>query len=260
MLRLKNLFFVLPLTALLGGCGPEDMLDEQSGEGTEPQSALETITQELPYNNGGSWAAGALATPLGSTSNRVCFLIRIQGTFNSGADSVHVFTSGGSWYIGGSGAGTGASAGCADRLSTTSISGEYSWTAGQALPTNLGSTTGRVCYLTRVGGAFNSGADWVYVYPSGGSWFLFGNSQSGGGYARARCISESSYNGGYAWGQSQGYPTHMGATSGRSCALTRMAGQFDSWSEMIRIYSNSGSWYLSGASAHTGVGTRAYCF
>jgi hypothetical protein len=128
------------------------------------------------------------------------------------------------------------------------------------LPTNLGSTTGRVCFLTRVGGAFDSAADWVYVYPSGGSWFLFGSSQARNGYARARCITESSYNSGYAWSQSQTYPTHMGSTSGRSCALTRMTGQFDSWSEVIRISSSVGSWYLAGASAHTGVGARANCF
>ncbi len=259
MLRLKHLFVIPLLTMGLGGCGPDDMLDGQRVEGSEPQPALETITQELTYNNGGSWTYGALATPLGSTSNRVCFFTRIQGTFNSGADSVHVFSSGGSWYVGGSGS-TSASAGCADRASTTSISGEYAWNAGQSLPTNLGSTAGRVCFLTRVGGAFNSGADWVHVYVSGGSWFLFGSSQAGNGYARARCITESSYNGGYAWSQSQTYPTHMGATSGRSCALTRMAGQFDSGSEVIRIYSNVGSWYLTGASAHTGVGARAYCF
>lgn len=260
MLRLKPLFIALSLTTSLAGCGPDDMLNGQNGEGLEPQSELETITQELPYNNGGSWTAGSPATPLGSTSNRVCFFTRIQGVFNNSSDSVHVFASGGSWYVGGTGSATAAAAGCADRASNTSISGEYSWTAGQSLPTNLGSTTDRVCFLTRVGGAFNSGSDWVYVYRSGASWFLFGDSQTGTGYARARCITESSYNTGYSWNQSQPYPTHMGATSGRSCALSRMAGQFDSWSEMIRIYSSVGSWYLTGTSAHTGVSAKANCF
>jgi len=260
MLRLKHLFVILPLTASLGGCGPDDMLDGQSEEGPEPQPALETITQELPFNNWGVWRDGNPATPLGSTSDRVCFLTRIQGVFDSGYDSVHVFASGGSWYIGGSGLMKGATAGCAVRSSSTSISGEYAWTAGQQLPTNLGPTTGRVCFLTRVSGSFNSSADWVNVYQSGSSWFLFGDSLAGDGRARARCITESTYNGPYTWNQSMTYPTHMGTTSGRVCALTRMAGRFDSWSEVIRIYPDVGSWYLTGASAHSGVGARAHCF
>ncbi len=220
MLRIKHLFVVLPSTATLGGCGPEDMLDEQSESGLESQPALGSITQELSYSNGDSWAAPAPASPLGSTSNRVCFLTRIQGVFDSGADSVYAFASGGSWYIGGYG-GTSARAGCA-ALNGSAFSGAYAWRAGQSLPTNLGSTTGRVCFLTRVGGSFNSSADWVRVYASGGSWFLFGDSQAGDGYAQARCVAVSTYSGEYSWAQGQSYPTHMGTTSGRVCALIRV--------------------------------------
>jgi hypothetical protein len=238
------------------------MMDGQSGDGPESQSELGTITEDLVFKNGASWAAPATATPLGSASDRVCFLTRIQGVFDSGADSVHMFGSGGSWYIGGTGPAKGASAGCAARLSTTAYSGEYVWTEGQQLPTNLGPTAGRVCFLTRVGGGFNAPTDWVRVYASGSSWFLFGDTQAGGASARARCVSVSSYSGEYSWSQNQTYPTHMGTTSGRSCALTYMAGQFNTGSEVIRLYSSVGSWYLTGGASNAGMGvaTKARCF
>ncbi len=259
MFKLKHLVVALPLTATLVGCGPEDLQDEQSGQGLEPQSELGTIVEELPYSHGDNWTAPAPASPLGSTTGRVCFLTRIQGRFDSAADSVRVFTSGGSWYVGGSG-GTSARAGCARLPAGDTFGVEVEWKAGQRLPTNLGTTTGRVCFLSRVGGAFNSAADWVRVYPSGGSWFLFGGSQSGTGYATARCVSVPASGGERAWSQTQGFPTHLGATSGRSCALSSMTGGFDSMSESISIVSDTGAWYLRGSSAHWGVGGRAQCF
>ncbi|HEX5753289.1 MAG TPA: hypothetical protein VFZ09_44225 [Archangium sp.] len=259
MFKLKHLFVALPLTASLVGCGPEDLQDEQSVQGLEPQSELGIIEEELPYSHGDNWTAPAPASPLGSTTGRVCFLTRIQGRFDSAADSVHVFTAGGSWYVGGSG-GTSARAGCARLPAGDTFGGEYTWNAGDRLPKNLGTTTGRVCFLSRVGGAFNSTADWVYVYPNGGSWYLFGDSQSGTGYARARCVSVPASGGSKGWNQTQGYPTHLGTTSGRSCALSYMTGQFDSMNESLSIYSDTGSWYLRGTSAHWGVGGRAQCF
>ena len=36
MFKLKHLIVALPLTATLVGCGPEDLQDEQSGQGREP--------------------------------------------------------------------------------------------------------------------------------------------------------------------------------------------------------------------------------
>ena len=259
MFKLKHLFVALPLTMSLVGCGPEDLQDEQSGQNLEPQSELGTIEEELPFSHADNWTAPAPASPLGSTAGRVCFLIRIQGRFDSAVDSVHVFTSGGSWYVGGSGA-TSARAGCAKLPAGESFGSERHWNAGQRYPTELGSTTGRVCFLSRVGGAFNSAADWVRVYPSGGSWFLFGDSQSGTGYARARCVSVPASGGDRGWGQTQGFPTHLGTTSNRSCALAYMTGRFDSMSESINIFSDTGSWYLSGTSAQSWVGGRAQCF
>jgi hypothetical protein len=266
VLRLSHLLIVLPLTTVLGGCGPEG-LDEQGAESSgqvgstsgETPPSLDTVTQDLNVSNAGAWLSPNAATPLGATSNRVCYLTRIRGYFDGAGDYVRTFGSGGSWYVGGNG-NTRAVADCAALGAGNAFTGEYDWTAGQRLPTYVGPAGDRVCFLTRVQGSFNSGSDWARVYVSGGSWFLFGNSVAGNGFARARCVTVSSYSPEYSWNQSQSYPTSMGSTAGRACGLTYMGGQFDSYSEYIDISAQAGSWYLGGASAHTGVAAKARCF
>ncbi|WPB81700.1 hypothetical protein KYC5002_21600 [Archangium violaceum] len=262
-MKLRHFAVVLPLTAtILGGCGPEDMQDEQS---TGPQGTaaseptLGTATQELSSLGSHAWVAPADATSMGSTADRICFLNRVRGNFASAGSAVDVFASGGSWYLKGGGD-TRAIARCAARASDTALSGEYVWKAGQKLPTNMGTTTGRVCYLVRVSGSFDSGADWARIYASGGSWFLFGDSAKGDGGAQARCVTVSTYSGEYSWSSNQSYDTHMGVTSGRVCALTYMAGRFDSASDYIDIYSSSGSWYLGGNALASTVAVKARCF
>ncbi len=259
MLRLNALFVSLPLTVILGACGPEELSDESERTQEVPGAELGTVTQELGSLGAYSWAAPNDATPMGITSDRFCFFNRIRGRFDSSGDYVHIFAAGGSWYVGGGGD-TRAIARCAPRPSGSTLSGEYSWTAGQQLPTNMGTAAGRVCFLTRVSGDFDSSADWVRVYVSGGSWFLFGSSYKQSGGARARCITVPSYSGEYSWSQSQSYDTHMGTTSGRVCALTYMGGQFNSLNEFIDIYHAAGSWYLGGSSLHSGVAAKARCF
>lgn len=263
MPRLNHLFAVLPLTAILmGGCGPTELEDEQgagqeSPGGVEPQ--LDTLTQELPSSGSGSWIAPASATSLGTTSGRACFFNRIRGRFDTSPDYVRIFAADGSWYLHGGGD-TRAIARCASLPPGGSVSGEYDWVAGRQLPVNMGTASGRVCFLTRVQGDFDSSADWVRVYVSGGSWFLFGSASKASGRAHARCIPVSSYSGEHSWSSSQYYDEHMGTTSGRVCALTYMGGQFDSVNEYIDIYASAGSWYLGGASSLSGVQAKARCF
>lgn len=270
-MKLRYFAVVLPLTAtMLGGCGPEDMQDEQGGStgqqmpttGTTPSETepqLATVTQELPSMGAHSWTAPADATSMGSTADRFCFLNRVRGNFVSAGSYMDVFASGGSWYLRGGGD-TRGTARCAARASDTSLSGEYSWKAAQALPTNMGTTTGRVCYLVRVSGSFDSGSDWARVYASGGSWFLFGNSVKGNGGAQARCVTVSTYSGEYSWNSNQSYDTHMGVTSGRVCALTYMAGKFNTANDYIDIYASAGSWYLGGNASAPAVSAKARCF
>ncbi len=259
MLRLNPLFVVLPLTAILGGCGPEDLMDESEQGHEVPGAELRTVTQELPSNGVYSWSAPNSATPMGTTSGRFCFFNTLQGRFDTSSDSVHVFAAGGSWYLGGGGD-TRAVSRCATRPSDSILSTEYRWTAGQQLATEMETATGRVCFLTGVSGDFDGSSDWVRVYVSGGYWYLQGSLSKQSGGARARCITVPSYSAEYSWSQTQSYDTHMGTTSNRVCALTYMGGQFDSLNEYIGIYAAAGSWYLGGASLHSGVAAKARCF
>jgi hypothetical protein len=231
--------------------------EEQGLGGTEPQ--LATVTQELPASGTYSWISPNDATPMGTTSGRICFLNRIRGRFDTSSDAVRIFAAGGSWYLYGSGE-TRAVARCALLPAGTTVSSEFEWTADRELPVNLGTATGRVCYLTYVSGDFDSASDWVRIYPSGGSWFLFGSSNKASGRARARCIPVSSYSGEYIWSSSQSYDTYMGTTSGRVCALTYMGGSFESLNDVIDIYATASSWYLGGGNTSTGVQARARCF
>ncbi|HYI02372.1 hypothetical protein [Hyalangium sp.] len=262
MRKLSRLVVVLPLIANLWGCGPEG-LEEPRGEDIDDLGELQlttnTVTQELSYSNGGSWASPQPATPLSSTSDRACFFTRIRGSFDSSGDSVRILASRETWNLHGAGS-TSAAAACATLPGASAYSTAYEWTAGQPRPTNMGSTRGRVCFLTRVGGAFNSPADWAGIYESGGSWFLSGASQARNGYARARCVTVSTYSSEHSWNQSQGSPSYLGRTSGQVCALTHMAGQFDGASEFIELSRAGWHWWLHGGSARAGVAAKARCF
>jgi hypothetical protein len=257
--KFQQIVVVLSLTAISGGCGPEG-LEEQDTEGAvESELELTTVSQELSYSNRGTWSSPQPPTVLASTADRTCFFTRIRGRFDSGGDSVRILANAGRWDIGGTGS-TRASAACAVLLGDSAYSTAYEWTERQRQAVNLGSTTGRVCFLTRVGGSFNSPHAWVGVYASGDSWFLSGDLQGQDGFARARCVTVISYSGEYSWDQSNRYPTNMGGTGGRVCALTSMAGQFKGDSEFIDISKVMGLWLLSGSSARSGVTAKARCF
>ncbi len=260
------------MVALLWGCGPEDS-PEQAGAPQEvpasesaPGKELTpgTLEQELTSIGSYSWRAPALSTAMGSTSNRVCALTQVQGRLDTASDYARIYAVDSSWYLGGYSATAEMIAGarCADKPAGTSLSGEYNWTAGQSLPTNMGTTSGRACFLTRVNGGFNGSSDWVRIYASGGSWFIFGASQTAGTFARARCVTVPSVSSEYAWTYAMGQAEHMGSTSGRVCALTGIQGAFDGLGDYVQIYASAGSWYLRGATQPAGkyLVARARCF
>jgi len=261
-MKLKHLIVALPLTMTLWGCGPEDMMDEQAGAGagqevpTQSAGSDETGSVEQEATSLGTyvWTAGEAAKPMGSSSNRVCFLTRIRGRFNGSGDAVHAYISNGSWYLGGSGD-TQAIARCV----AGTPSREYGWVAGQSLPTYLGSNSGRVCFLTGVAGSFDGSGDWTRSYDEGGSWFLFGASQKGDSSAKARCMAVSSYTGLYSWSQGA-LAQIMRPTSSHVCALMYMGGQFEGMGEYIDISPTGGYWYLGGASQQWGVHGKSRCF
>jgi hypothetical protein len=245
---------VLLITTFLGGCGPE-ALEEERGEELGELSVME---QELAFASGGTWSAPNPATPLSPTSDKACFFTRMGGAFNNHNDSIRIAALRERWHVDGTGS-TAASAACAQLPGRADYTTAYDWASGQQ-PTNLGSTNGRVCFLTRVSGRFKQATDWIGVYQSGGSWFLSGSSQARNGSARARCVTVGAYSSEYSWSQGARNATYLGLTGNRVCALTYMGGQFDSASDFVEISKAAGHWYLSGGSSRSGVAAKARCF
>ena len=139
---------------------------------------------------------------------------------------------------------------------------DFTWISSQT-HTNMGSTSNRVCFLTRVAGNFGSDR-YVRIYSSNGSWWLGGSEPVVSGSpntvsASARRSFAYSYTGEYSWSQGQD-ATLMGSIYGRACFLTRVGGQLRGSGERVEVYSgNSTSWRLGGSSLHFGVHARARC-
>ena len=139
---------------------------------------------------------------------------------------------------------------------------EFTWISSRT-HTNMGSTSHRACFLTRVAGNFGTDR-YVRIYSSNGSWWLGGSEPVVAGSpntvsASARCSAVYSYTGEYTWSQGQD-ATPMGSIYGRACFLTRVGGQLRGNGERVEVYSGtSTSWRLGGSSLHFGVHARARC-
>ncbi|AKJ07128.1 Hypothetical protein AA314_08754 [Archangium gephyra] len=237
---------------------------EGSEPGAEQEVALATVNQELLSAGEFYWDQyRTSATAMGSMYDRVCFLSRMTGNFAGGGESIHAFTTGGSWYLGGSSMqeGVGASAQCAYVPYGTYSDESYWWQhTSPNYPIYMGSATNRVCFLTGISGGFRGWGEWVHVYVSGGSWYLSGNSQQTGVAARARCVSVNSYSNESYWHQNQKYATYLSPAAGKTCALTYVQGHFRGGGESVNIFQSGGSWYLGGSSMQHDVAAKARCF
>jgi hypothetical protein len=139
------------------------------------------------------------------------------------------------------------------------ITSGFSWTYGQD-PVPMGPASGRVCFLTKVAGAFNGPEDFVRAYVQLGSWFLHGQKAHGSPFlsAGAHCIASQSYSNVYTWAQGQP-PTVMEPASSHSCFLVRVMGDFGDPSDFVHAQVHNGMWRLTGASAGQGVEAWARC-
>jgi hypothetical protein len=143
-------------------------------------------------------------------------------------------------------------AACADPFSTTADSNailpslptdasynvaytdEYFWSGGPG--TSMGSTAGRVCFLTFVRGDFSSSFDYVRIYASGGSWYLGGATARGDGFgvdARARCAQVIGVSAEYV-ATSTGSAASI-TLPGSGCGLTGIGGKFDTVIDRVHI-------------------------
>lgn len=133
-----------------------------------------------------TWNQGDYPKSLGASSDRVCFLTRMQGKFMGSGERIHVYGSEGTWYLGGNSyqSGVSASARC---IKSVSYSKEYLWTQGN-LATLMGGTSVQACFLNKITGKFRGTGENVRTYKSGDSWYLSGNSFQSGVGARGRCV------------------------------------------------------------------------
>lgn len=138
------------------------------------------------------WSQGEPALNLGSDTRRLCLLTRMAGKYNGGGELIRTSTSGGNWFLSGTSGGNlgvTAEARCVSWPASTPLTytGEELWTA-PAGPTNLGSTSNRMCAFSLITGAYIGTGELAYVRPSGASWSLGGMSQQPGVASRARCL------------------------------------------------------------------------
>ncbi|WP_438040546.1 hypothetical protein [Sorangium sp. So ce128] len=214
-----------------------------AGVGDEEDDSEETSIAEQPLGwvNGGSWTAGSGPVDMGDASDRTCFLTGIMGDFESGNEWVHVYISGGRWYLHGNNTHGSARATATCVSSTLGRTAEFSWSQGE-YGVDLGSDTTssglpRACFLTRVGGDFNGMSESVLVVWFFGRYLLTGLSSSTGVHARARCITVAELANEAAVADEFGVPSEDGpsfealtpaGTFDTQCMLTRVAGEFSS--------------------------------
>lgn len=209
-----------------------------------------------------SWYQGNPSTPMGPVDKRVCFLTFVRGKFEGGGEMVRVYSSNGSWYLGGTSqqSGVAAKARCVSVSTNADYTTEYSWGQGQ-LPVKMADAYTYSCFLTRMKGKFMGGGEQVEIIrdiSQTGRWTLGGKSSQSSVAAGARCIRGDSTKP-KAW--SQGYEAAYLATASdvQGCFLTRVTGKFRGSGEYVHAFITGGYWYLGGQSFQQSVGATARC-
>ncbi len=167
---------------------------------TEPPLAEESqAVQVRPAtpNSQWRWTSGDKAVDMTSYSNSVCFLMGVDGSYESTGDRIEIVknTNTGKWLLRGT-TGTGVPAGraaCAEGVAISKppspdANGMASFNSGvSVLPTDLGPATNRTCLLTAIWGNYGGDDDQVRTQiGSNGRWQLAGQSAAGAATCVAR--------------------------------------------------------------------------
>jgi hypothetical protein len=136
----------------------------------------------------------------------------------------------------------------------------FSWNHGQH-PTPMGRSEHRACFLTHVGGKFDSMTDEVHAFIDDATknWFLSG---SGTTFASARCIAIDELSDEKRWASPAPSERLAPFVSNQSCHFTRIAGAFNGTDENVDIAAGfDGDLKLGGLAAPTnpGIGASARC-
>jgi hypothetical protein len=251
----------LGLASALAGCGEVD------------DTVIETQSSAITWRRY-SWEQGQPAVNMGSGADRVCFLTGVHGSFRGGGEAVRVLNANGTWLLTGSSqqSGVGGTAACVSQAPLTQpvfpgrYSLEYVWRQGNA-PVNMGSTNGRVCFLTGMSGKFEGGGEMIRTRVSNGSWFLDGTSSQAGVAAWAYCLGGVPYTVEKSYDQTQGSGTFLFSDpkmDAAVCALTRVQGKFRGATESVAVdfhpdIPQIAGWYMYVHSNQAGVGMGARC-
>jgi hypothetical protein len=149
------------------------------------------------YSPEDMWWQGLNPIVLNKGSNWMCFLTglagELAGTTTTNMDWVKVDFSGGGWTLRGGGNAGNTSwirmrARCALPLDgDASVLGGGSWWMSGWSPTNLGSTSGKVCVFVHVFGSFQSSTSHVKIQALNSAWYLSGGSLGANSGAGAKC-------------------------------------------------------------------------
>jgi hypothetical protein len=256
---------VLSLTGFfLGGCGAPPEQESESGP-----EVIATTTGELNLSQQYYWAQGSAAVTMNPSANNACFLAGLGGRFRGTGEGVKVEKGTSNWTLSGVSQQQGVRAwgSCFD---AAEVSEPFSWSTNSATTSvDMGSSSGRVCYLTDFAGLLEGSNYNIDINNVNSRWMLTGNAanpQTVQGWTdlrtgKAQCaqaVANTAIDT-YTWTQGEA-PKNMGSTTDRLCVLTGVAGRFFGDTEWVNISVENGSWILKGSSQQVGVRATARCF
>jgi hypothetical protein len=137
---------------------------------------------------------------------------------------------------------------------------EYGWPRHR-YSTRMLPSKGNVCFLTGIHGKFKGTSEMVKISNVRGYWYVTGISRQPGLVgATARCFKYDSTKviPTRIHESTAGHDLDLGAH--RFCALSRVAGSFESDGDVVRVYQGeNGHWFLQAAATSTGVNGGALC-
>ena len=136
---------------------------------------------------------------------------------------------------------------------------EYGWERGRR-STRMLRSSDSVCFLTGVHGKFRSVLDMVKVSNVRGNWYVTGRSNQAEVGATARCFKYESAKVVQTQFNESAREADLDLGAHRFCGLSRVAGNFESDRDVVKVYlASNGHWFLQTAATSSGVNGGAIC-
>jgi len=183
---------VTALFVAVAGCAPGDETPEDVEVQTGAVSVYPRATgSDIQYGTMYTWPRNGLNNvPVLAGANNACFLNSVWGKFhiaNDIPDEVDVaLLADGTWVIGGQATGDGTPSGDAFCIRNVAPTALVAAKTGESKPMGVDAAT-HSCFLTSIGGGFDSAGSYARVRKSGSQWLL---EVSGGTFKRAtaQCV------------------------------------------------------------------------